>query len=102
MQAVRDLLDAHAAAPPPPELSGGGEVAGVSLVLLEADLAGLAASYLATGGALRRDQWFTLRECAEDARSVLPALSGDAWLYVGRLYALAQAMLRTAPRAPAG
>ena len=39
---VRDLLDAHNAAPYPPELSGGDEVAGVALVMLDADIAGLA------------------------------------------------------------
>jgi hypothetical protein len=99
MDSVRDLFDAHADAPYPPELSGGDEVEGVSLVMLDADIAGLAAAYLGTGGALRADQWHTLRESAADARAVLPRLAGDAWVYFGRLYALAQAMLRAAPRA---
>ena len=98
-ESVRDLLDAHNAAPYPPELSGGDEVAGVALVMLDADIAGLAAAYVGTGGALRADQWFTLRESLADARAVMPHLTGDAWVYFGRLYMLARAMLKTAPEA---
>ena len=95
--AVRDLLDAHNAAPYPSELSGGDEVEGVALVMLDADIAGLAAAYVGTGGALRPDQWFTLRESLADARAVMPHLTGEAWVYFGRLYMLGRAMLRTAP-----
>ncbi len=97
MQSVRDLLAAHHAATYPAHLDGGDEIAGVALVILDADVAGLAASYLDAGGRLRLDQWFTLRECAADARSVVPLLAGEAWVYFARLYALTQAMLRTAP-----
>jgi hypothetical protein len=96
VDAVRDLLDAHNAAPYPAELSGGAEVEGVSLVMLDADVAGLAAAYLGAG-ALRQDQWLALRDAAADARAVLPSLSGEAWLYFARLYALARAVLRDAP-----
>lgn len=98
---VRDLLDTHNASPYPPELSGGDEVAGVALVMLDADIAGLAASYLGGGGAMRPDQWFTLRENVADARTVLTHLRGESWVYFGRLYALGQAMLRVAPDGPA-
>jgi hypothetical protein len=101
MASVRDLLDTHTAAPYPAELSGGAEVAGVSLVMLDADIAGLAAAYLGAGGRLRADQWFTLRECAADARAVVPQLAGESWVYFGRLYALAQAILQDAPDARA-
>jgi hypothetical protein len=31
----------------------------------------------------------------------VPGLTGDAWVYFARLYALSQAMLRTAPDIPA-
>jgi hypothetical protein len=96
---VRDLLETHNASPYPPELSGGDEVAGVALVMLDADIAGLAAAYLGAGGALRPDQWFTLREALADARLVMPHLTGEAWVYFGRLYMLGRAMLRTAPEA---
>ncbi|MGZ8413707.1 MAG: hypothetical protein ACXWZS_12765 [Gemmatirosa sp.] len=99
IDSVRDLLEAHAAAPYPTDLSGGDEVAGVALVLLDADIAGLATAYVGAGGTLRADQWFTLRECAADARAVVSQLSGESWVYFGRLYALAQAVLRDAPDA---
>lgn len=97
MDSIRDLFDAHTAAPYPADLSGGDEVEGISLVMLDADIGGLAAAYLGAGGRLRADQWFTLRESAADARTVLARLSGEPWVYFGRLYALAQAMLRTDP-----
>lgn len=96
---VRDLLAAHVEAPYPPELGGGAEVAGVALVMLDADIAGLAAAFLGGQGTLRPDQWWTLRECATDARAVVPQLTGDAWVYFARLYTLARAMQRLAPDA---
>ena len=99
MQSVRDLLDARRASPYPAELSEGEEVGGIALVMLDADIDGLAAAYLASGGTLRADQWFTLRQCVADARTVLPKLTGEPWVYFARLFALAQAMLRTAPDA---
>ena len=97
MESVRDLLDAHDVAPYPTELSSGDEIEGVALVLLDADIAGLAASYLENGGVLPAEQWRVLSECAAVARVVVPNLRGDAWVYFVRLYALAQAMLRGAP-----
>jgi len=100
MESVRDLLDAHDVAPYPTELSDGDESAGVALVLLDADIAGLAASYLENGGDLPAEQWRVLSECAAVARVVVPNLRGDAWVYFARLYALAQAMLRGAPDLP--
>ena len=96
MDAVQDLYSAHQAAPWPAGLREGDEVAGVALVLVDADVAALAQAYLARRGQLRRDQWVTLRGCVADLRSVLPQLSGEAWVYFGRLFTLAQAMLRAA------
>jgi hypothetical protein len=101
MESVRDLLDAHDVAPYPTEPSDGDETAGVALVLLDADIAGLAASYLEHDGELSAEQWRVLHECAAVARVVVPNLTGDAWVYFARLYALAQAMLRGAPDLPA-
>jgi len=100
MESVRDLLGAHDVARYPAELSGEDEIAGVALVLLDADIAGLAASYLENGGVLPAEQWRVLGECAAVARVVVPNLTGDAWVYFARLYALAQAMLRGAPDLP--
>ena len=101
MESVRDLLAAHDTAPYPTELSGEDEIAGIALVLLDADIAGLAASFLANGGVLSAEQWGVLGECATVARVMVPSLTGDAWVYFVRLYALAQAMLRAAPDRPA-
>ena len=101
MASVRDLLDAHDVAPYPTEPADGDETAGVALVLLDADIAGLAASYLEHDGELSVEQWRVLHECAAVARVVVPNLTGDAWVYFARLYALAQAMLRGAPDLPA-
>ena len=101
MPSVRDLHDARRASPYPAELSEATEVGGVALVMLDADLDGLATAYLASGGTLRADQWFTLRQCVADLRAVLPELSGEPWVYFARLFALAQAMLRSAPDAAA-
>ena len=94
---IRDLYETHVAAPYPADLAGGAEVEGIALIMLDADIAGLAASYLGGGGAMRPDQWFALRESVADARTVLTHLRGEAWVYFGRLYALGQAMLRYAP-----
>ena len=100
MESVRDLLEAHDVAAYPAELSSEDEVAGVGLALLDADIAGLAATYLRNGGALPAEQWHALAECAAVARVIVPGLTGDAWVYFARLYALSQAMLRTAPDMP--
>ncbi len=101
MDTVRDLLQTHNAATFPAELPGGTEAHGVALVLLDADIAGLAAAYLGAGGVLPAEQWHALREAARVAQAVVPGLSGEAWVYFARLHALAQAVLRAAPAAPA-
>lgn len=100
IDAVRDLLAAHTAADYPESLGGGEEVEGVALVMLDADLAGLAAAFVGGDGVLRPDQWWTLRESAADVRAVVPRLEGDAWVYFARLYAISQAMLKLAPASP--
>ena len=97
MESVRALLVAHDAAPYPVSLSATDDVDGVSLVMLDADIAGLAEWFVAHDGVLRPDQWSTLESCAADARAVMPRLTDDAWVYFGRLFALAQAMLRRRP-----
>ena len=95
IDSVRDLFETHRGAPYPPALSAGAEVAGISLVILDSDISGLAQSFIATNGALRGDQWLTLRDCMEHARTIMPALTGETWVYFARLYALGQAMLRS-------
>ena len=102
METVRDLFSAHSAARYPSTLAGSAEVDGVALLLLDADIAGFATTFLGNGGKLRPDQWRMLRGAAEDARTVVPKLRGEEWVYFARLYALSQAMLRAEPVAPAG
>jgi hypothetical protein len=97
MESVRDLLEAHDGAVYPAELSVEDEVAGVALALLDADIAGLAATYLRNGGELPAEQWNVLAECSAVARVIVPGLTGEAWVYFARLYALTQAMLRSGP-----
>jgi hypothetical protein len=102
MDSVRDLFDMHSAASYPPALAGDAEVAGISLIILDSDITGLAQSFIAAEGILRSDQWSTLRDCLAHARTILPALSGESWMYFARLYALGQAMLRSGRDVPAG
>jgi hypothetical protein len=97
MESVRDLLEAHDVAAYPADLSVEDEIAGVALALLDADIAGLAATFIQNGGVLPAEQWRVLTECAAVARVIVPGLTGDAWVYFARLYALSQAMLRTTP-----
>ena len=102
MELIRDLLATHLTAGYPATLGGGAEIEGISLILLDADIAGLAESFLSSGS-LRSDQRFILRQCVADSMSVLPSLRGDEWVYFARLHALAQALLRSAPSdAPTG
>lgn len=97
MESVRDLLAEHDVAAYPVELSAEDEASGVALAMLDADIAALAATYLENGGVLPAEQWRALLECATVVRVIVPGLSGDAWVYFARLYALSQAMLRAAP-----
>ena len=94
-ESVHDLFEMHKSAAYPPALAGDAEVAGVSLIILDSDISGLAQSFIATHGSLRADQWITLRDCLAHARTVLPELTGESWVYFARLYALGQAMLRS-------
>ena len=102
MEMVRDLFATHAATQYPSTIAGGAEVNGVALILLDADIAGFATTFLANGGTLRPDQWRRLRDAAEEARTVVPELRGEEWVYFARLYALSQAMLQVESIAPAG
>jgi len=101
VESIRDLLETHLAAGYPDDLRGDAEIEGISLILLDADIAGLAESFLASGS-LRPDQRFSLRQCVADSKVVLRGLRDDAWVYFARLHALAQALLRMESDAPAG
>ena len=97
MQPIIDLLSTHLTASYPQSLAGDAEIEGISLVILDSDITGLARAFIASGGNLRKDQWFTLRQNLADTKTVLPALADEAWIYFARLHALAQALLRNAP-----
>jgi hypothetical protein len=100
MDSIRDIHDTHLAATYPASLAPDGETGGVALLLLDADVRELAAAFV-SDGALEPGQWQTLRAAADTARVIVPQLSGDAWVYFARLYALTQAVLRRAPDARA-
>ncbi|GLC24680.1 hypothetical protein [Roseisolibacter agri] len=97
LAALHALLAVHGDAEFPEALAGGAPVADVSPIMLEADVTALATAFARSGGTLRRDQWWTLRECAADARTLVPKLTGESWVYFARVYAIAQAVLRHAP-----
>ena len=50
MEMVRDLHQAHLAAGYPAGLAGDAEIDGISLIILDADITGLAQSFLAANG----------------------------------------------------
>ena len=97
IELIRDLYAAHLAAGYPVGIAGDAEIQGISLIILDADVVGLAQTYLTTDGQLRPDQWLTLEQCLVATRAVLPELNDDAWVYFARLHALAQALLRSRP-----
>ncbi|NOX60174.1 MAG: hypothetical protein GXP29_15125 [Planctomycetes bacterium] len=57
---------------------GGVEVAGICLVMLDADMAGLVSSYVERRRPFRLGGIDYLRQLHEKLRSVLPSLTGDA------------------------
>lgn len=97
MESIRNLYETHLAAGYPPGLAGDAEIEGVALILLDADIVGLAEAFLASDGQLRPDQWYTLRQCRVVTHVVLPHLVGGEWVYFARLHALVQALLRSSP-----
>ena len=90
---IAELLEAHLASPFPAE-SRGQEVAGVDLILLDADVAGLVSSHLACGG-LTESQRLMLDGCVSDADRVLPGLFGEAQRYFARVRELACSVLQS-------
>lgn len=97
MQPIIDLLSTHLTTRYPTSLAADAEIGGISLVILDSDVTGLAQAFIASGGNLRNDQWFTLRENLADTKTVLASLRDEEWIYFARLHALAQALLRAAP-----
>jgi hypothetical protein len=90
---VQRLWDEHSDAPFPARLRGE-EIAGVEMVMLDADIAGCVQSWLANNGQLDEHRKEILRSCLDDADRVLPLLQDDGEReYYERLRRLAQSAL---------
>lgn len=88
---IVELLEAHDAAPFPAECRGA-EIAAVDLMVLDADVVGLATSYLAAGR-LGEAQRLILEGCVTDAERVLPHLDSGARSYFVGVREIAAAVL---------
>jgi len=87
---VQLLWDAHRRAPFPPELAGE-EIAGVDLVMLDADIAGCVSTWLRDRGRLDEERRRSLASCLQDVERVLPLLEHqEAHAYYERLRRLTQ------------
>jgi hypothetical protein len=90
---VQRLWDEHCAAPFPARL-GGQEIAGVEMVMLDADIAGCVQTWLANKGQLDEHRKEILRSCLDEADRVLPLLQDEGErAYYERLRRLAQLAL---------
>lgn len=87
---VRLIWDEHRSAPFPDGLAGK-EVAGVDMVMLDADIAGCVSTWLGNHGRLDEGRKAVLAQCIDDLDRVLPLLQEeDARSYYERLRRLAQ------------
>ena len=87
-------LWSHHRAAPFPDRFRAEEVAGVDLVVVDADIAGCVYTWLHSSGPLDRARLTVLREHLRDLASTLPLLDGPLEReYVGRLRELAALVL---------
>ncbi|MBM2620641.1 hypothetical protein JIG36_34590 [Actinoplanes sp. LDG1-06] len=96
--AVTRLWDAHLGTPFPGRLRSV-DVAGVTMVLLDADVAGCVTTWLDNGGTLDERRWDTLATCELHLERVLPELSGAEAAYFQRLHDMAVLVLESPPTA---
>jgi hypothetical protein len=90
---VRLLWDEHRSAPFPDGLAGE-EIAGVDIVMLDADIAGCVATALGNHGRPAVERKAVLAKCLDDLDRVLPLLQDEgAREYYERLRRLAQLTL---------
>ncbi|MEH0841443.1 hypothetical protein V6U81_03485 [Micromonospora sp. CPCC 205711] len=73
--AVAELWEAHQQSPFPGRLRGM-DVAGVEMVMLDADVAGGVMSWLHNGGDIDDQRWGQLAACEEQLALVIPELAG--------------------------
>jgi hypothetical protein len=81
---VKELWEEHLAAQFPAGYRGE-EIAGVDMVLLDAEIAGCISSYLRSRGKLDADRLRITRTCRLHLDQVIPQLNGEAQRYYERL-----------------
>jgi hypothetical protein len=96
IEAVAALWTAHLQAPFPPRLRGA-EIAGIDMVLLDADTAGCVSTWLNHHGQLDPWRQAVIAACLAELNTVLPQLDGIDADYYRRLRELAA--LICSPRA---
>lgn len=89
---LRQLWREHTSAPFP-DACRGQEVAGIELVLLDADIAGLVTKTLDRSAPLGVDDATDLRQLVATEERVIPALEGSDRAYFERLFDLARLVL---------
>ena len=92
MDEIRRLWREHQEAPYPDGFRGV-EVAGVELVMLDADIAGCVSTYLKKGGCLDLQRAAILGRCYRDASLVVRELTGAPRDYFARLERVAATVL---------
>ena len=93
---IEQLLQQHFALPYP----GHDLLPDSDLELLDADVVGLATSYL-DEGSLKEHESGMLRRCLVELEAIVPRLQGDAQVYFKGLRAIAAAVLQNVDRAHA-
>jgi len=93
---IEQLLQQHFALPYP----GHDLLPDSDLELLDADVVGLATSYL-HGRSLSEQESGMLRRCLVEAEAIVPRLHGDAQVYFEGVRAIAAAVLQNIDRAHA-
>ncbi|MBV1856420.1 hypothetical protein [Catellatospora tritici] len=82
--AVAELWQAHRQAPFPGRLRNV-DVAGVCMVMLDADVAGCVSTWLNRGGTIDGGRWNVLSACEQELLRVVPELIDDEAAYYRRL-----------------
>ncbi|MGW5666480.1 hypothetical protein [Micromonospora sp. NPDC003776] len=84
LAAVAELWEAHAQTPFPGRLRSA-DVAGVSMVLLDSNVAGCVSTWLHQGGSIDDGRGHILAACEQELLHVIPELDDDEAAYYQRL-----------------
>lgn len=93
LAAVAELWEAHTQAPFPGRLRSV-DVAGVSMVLLDSNVAGCVSTWLHRDGNIDDGRWDILAACEQELRRVIPELDDDEAAYYQRLLDMAVLVLK--------